>query len=203
MRAVPGRVDRRLRRAAAAAGLLDAAYDVVESPLGPLLLAATDRGLCRIAFAGEGGVDALAALVGRRVMRVPRRLDAARRQLDEYFAGRRREFELPVDFSFLSPFQRLVLGQLARVPYGRVETYGGLAARIGRPRAARAVGGALHRNPIAIVLPCHRVVGADGALVGYAAGLARKRALLELEGALGRGAGRCKEGAGLGTGGQG
>ena len=176
--AVPAELDRRFRDAAAAEGVLDAAYDLVETPLGTLLVAATAHGVCRIAF--EPDVDALAAAAGPRVLRVPSRLAEARRQLDEYFAGARREFDLPVDLH-AAPFQGAVLRELARVPYGAVATYGELARRIGRPTAARAVGGALNRNPVPIVLPCHRVVGASGSLVGYAGGLERKRVLLDLE----------------------
>ena len=104
-----------------------------------------------------------------------------RRELDEYFAGRRRAFDLPVDLR-VAPFHESVLHELARVPYGETTTYGTLAARSGHPRAARAVGTVMNRNPIPIVLPCHRVVGATGALVGYAGGLDRKRTLLAIEG---------------------
>ncbi len=181
---VSAELDSRFRETAAAEGLLDVAYDLADSPVGPLLLAAGERGLCRIAYdpEPEREVERLARAFGARVLRVPRRLDAVRRQLDEYFARARARFELEVDLRPLPPFQRLVLTELGRVPYGQTATYGGLAARIGRPRAARAVGGALNRNPVPIVLPCHRVVGASGTLVGYAGGLDRKRALLELEG---------------------
>ncbi|HEX2110326.1 MAG TPA: methylated-DNA--[protein]-cysteine S-methyltransferase [Gaiellaceae bacterium] len=181
---VPASIDRRFRDAAAESGLLDVAYDVTDSPLGPLLVAATERGVCRIAFAPEAerDLEELARLHGTRVLRSPRPLESVRRELDDYFERRRRAFDLVVDVAALPAFQRLVLEELARVPYGETATYGGLAARIGRPRAARAVGGALNRNPIPIVLPCHRVVGASGKLVGYAGGLERKRALLELEG---------------------
>lgn len=175
---VPTDLDRRFREAAVAEGLLDAAYDLVDSPVGTLLLAATGRGLCRVSFTPD--VDALAAAVGPRVLRVPAELAEARRQLEEYFAGTRREFDLAVDLR-VPAFQHDVLDELARVPYGELSTYGELARRIGRPRAARAVGGALNRNPVPIVLPCHRVVGASGALVGYAGGLDRKRVLLDLE----------------------
>lgn len=177
---LPAELDRRFRAAAAAERLLDAAYDLVESPLGTLLVAASDRGVCRISY--DPDLEALAAAVGPRVLRVPGPLGEARRQLDEYFAGRRRSFELDLDLR-APAFQRDVLRELARVPYGELATYGELARRIGRPRAARAVGGALNRNPLPIVLPCHRVVGASGALVGYAGGLERKRALLALEAA--------------------
>jgi methylated-DNA-[protein]-cysteine S-methyltransferase len=110
-------------------------------------------------------------------------LDDLRRELDEYFAGRRESFDLPLDLR-VAPFHADVLQELARVPYGRTETYGGLARRVGRPRAARAVGTVMHSNPIPIVLPCHRIVGANGSLTGYAGGLDIKRRLLELEGAL-------------------
>lgn len=175
---IPAELDRRFREAAAAEGLLDAAYDLVETPVGTLLVAATARGLCRISYTPD--VDALAAALGPRVLRVPSRLAEVRRQLEEYFAGTRHEFDLPVDLH-VPAFQRDVLGELARVPYGGLATYGDLARRIGRPKAARAVGGALNRNPVPIVLPCHRVVGASGALVGYAGGLDRKRKLLALE----------------------
>jgi methylated-DNA-[protein]-cysteine S-methyltransferase len=176
---IPAELDRGFREAAAAAGLLDAAYDLIETPVGTLLVAATDRGLCRISYTPDP--DAVAAAVGPRVLRVPSQLTEAQRQLDQYFAGDRRSFELEIDLR-AAPFQQAVLRELARVPYGVLASYGELARRIGKPRAARAVGGALNRNPIPIVLPCHRVVGASGALVGYAGGLDRKRALLELEG---------------------
>jgi methylated-DNA-[protein]-cysteine S-methyltransferase len=181
---VPETLDTRFREAAAAAGLLDAAYDLQDSPVGPLLVASTDRGVCCISYTPEESLQALARTRGARVLRVPRRLLTVRRELDEYFDGKRREFDVPVDITFLAPFHRLVLDELARVPYGEVTTYGGLATRIEHPKAARAVGGALNKNPVPIILPCHRVVGASGSLVGYAGGLERKRALLQLEGAL-------------------
>ena len=117
-------------------------------------------------------------------MRVPRRVDQIRRELGEYFDGNRRAFDLALDLTPVAGFNREALRELAHVPYGQVTTYGALAAKIGRPKAARAVGGAMNRNPIPIVLPCHRVVGASGSLVGYAGGLERKEALLRLEGAL-------------------
>jgi methylated-DNA-[protein]-cysteine S-methyltransferase len=176
-------LDLRFREAAASAGLLDLAYDVADSPFGTLLLAATGRGLCRISFDPEPDLDELARSFGARVLRVPGRLDPVQRELDEYFSGNRQEFDVVLDLR-ATPFQEQVLHELARVPFGRVETYGSLAERIGKPHAARAVGGALNRNPIPIVLPCHRVVGSNGSLVGYAGGLDRKLALLRLEGAL-------------------
>ena len=177
-------LDARFRARAADEHLLDVAYDLTDSPVGPLLVATTERGLCRVSFDPEPDreLDELARSHGARVLRSARPLDEVRRELDEYFQRRRTTFDLHVDVASLPPFQRLVLTELARVPYGDVATYGGLAAKIGKPRAARAVGGALNRNPIPIVLPCHRVVGASGRLVGYAGGLERKRALLALEG---------------------
>jgi methylated-DNA-[protein]-cysteine S-methyltransferase len=173
-------LDSRFRAAALAEGIVDVRYDLVDSPVGELLIAQTERGLCRVAFESEGVDEQLAATFGARVLRT--RLERVARELDEYFAGERTSFELRVDLR-AAAFQTAVLEELARVPYGRVETYGGLAAKLGKPRAARAVGGALNRNPIPIVLPCHRVVGASGSLVGYAGGLERKQALLRLEGA--------------------
>jgi methylated-DNA-[protein]-cysteine S-methyltransferase len=182
---IPAEIDRRFREVAAAEGLVDAAYDLVDSPIGPLLVGATSRGLCRISFDADRDPDAelerLADRFGARVLRVPGQLDAVRRQLDDYFEGRRRAFELEVDLTGVPAFQQEVLRELALVPYAETATYGGLAQRIGRPRAARAVGGALNRNPVPIILPCHRIVGASGSLVGYAGGLDRKRALLALE----------------------
>lgn len=185
MTTVPTDLDRRFRAAATAEGLLDVAYDLADSPVGPLLLAATERGLCRVSFDPEPEleVEALARAFGARVLYSPRPLTQTRRELDEYFEGRRHSFDLSVDLSAVPPFQRTVLEELVRVPYGRLETYGGLAKRVGRPRAARAVGGALNRNPVPIVVPCHRVVGSTGQLVGYGGGLERKERLLALEGA--------------------
>lgn len=179
-------LDERFRAAASAAGLLDVAYDVVDSPLGPLFVAATERGVCRIAYDAEPEAEEerLARSFGTRVLRSPRALDEAHRELDGYFERGRRGFELAVDLRPLGDFARSVLDELVRVPYGELTTYGTLAARTGRPRAARAVGSVMNRNPIPIVLPCHRVVGATGKLVGYTGGLERKELLLRLEGAL-------------------
>jgi methylated-DNA-[protein]-cysteine S-methyltransferase len=173
-------LDTRFREAAVASGLVDVRYDVVPSPVGELLLAATPCGLCRISYTVDDADESLAHAFGARVLRAP--LDDVRRELDEYFEGRRRDFDLALDLR-VAPFHEAVLHELARVPYGRLETYGGLAAKVGRPRAARAVGSVMNRNPIPIVLPCHRIVGANGSLTGYAGGLHVKRALLELEGA--------------------
>jgi methylated-DNA-[protein]-cysteine S-methyltransferase len=155
-------LDMRFRDAATRAGLVDAAFDVVDSPVGPLLVAATDRGILRISF------DA----------------DPVRRELDEYFEQRRKSFDLTVDLRGTTPFTVQVLGELALVPYGQTATYGDLAARVGRPRAARAIGMVMNHNPIPIVLPCHRIVGSNGSLTGYGGGLDRKELLLRLEGAI-------------------
>ncbi len=180
---VPTDLDRRFREAAEREQLVDVAYGLADSPVGELLVAVTDRGLCRISYQPDEALDELAVQFGPRVLRLPKRVDAARRELDEYFAGKRRAFAVATDLSPVPPFQRAALEELARVPFGQLITYGRLAARIGRPKAARAVGGAMNRNPIPIVLPCHRVVGANGSLVGYAGGLERKQTLLRLEGA--------------------
>jgi methylated-DNA-[protein]-cysteine S-methyltransferase len=179
-------LDKRFREAAAAAGLLDVAYDLAETPVGTLLVATTERGLCRISFdpQPERAAEWLAETFGVRVLRVAKPVDPVRRQLDEYFEGARTKFELPVDLRQAAPFSRAVLKQLAHVPYGQVTTYGALARAADRPQAARAVGTVMNRNPIPIVLPCHRVVGANGSLVGYGGGLERKEQLLKLEGAL-------------------
>jgi methylated-DNA-[protein]-cysteine S-methyltransferase len=179
-------LDRRFRDAAARESLLDVAYDLVDSPVGTLLIAATERGLCRIAYDAEPEreLDRLADAFGVRVLRSVPPIDPARRQLDEYFEGKRQRFDLAVDLALQADFNRRVLRELARVPYGEVVTYGELAARAARPRAARAVGTIMNRNPLPIVLPCHRVIGANGKLVGYGGGLDRKEALLRLEGAL-------------------
>ena len=178
-------LDERFRAAAAAAGLLDAAFDVVtDTPIGDLLVGVTDHGVCRIHFDPdpERELESLARQFGPRVLRSARPVD--RKQLDEYFAGRRRSFELDWDVRHLPAYNQRVLEELARVEYGRTTTYGTLAAITGNPRAARAVGTVMNRNPIPIVLPCHRVVGAGGKLTGYAGGLERKELLLRLEGAI-------------------
>jgi methylated-DNA-[protein]-cysteine S-methyltransferase len=183
---IPTDLDHRFREAAEREGLVDVANDVAESPIGDLLVAATDRGLCRISYDPQPEREAewLAESFGVRVLRAAKPVDAVRRQLDEYFAGERTEFDLPLDLRPSAPFSRQVLRRLARVPYGEVTTYGTLAREAQRPQAARAVGTVMNRNPIPIVLPCHRVVGANGSLVGYAGGLERKEQLLKLEGAL-------------------
>ena len=177
----------RFREKAEADGLVDVAYGRVEAPFGDFLAAVTPRGLVRLAFlsrADEGAVvDDLARRLSPRVVYAPERLDDVRRQLDEYFAGERRRFELKLDRAFMGPFSRKVLARTARIPYGRVSTYMQVAAGAGSPRAYRAAGNALATNPIPIVVPCHRVVGSDGSLTGYGGGPERKEALLTLEGA--------------------
>jgi methylated-DNA-[protein]-cysteine S-methyltransferase len=179
-------LDRRFRDAAAALGLVDLGFDVVETPIGELVVAASEQGLAAISFDTdpESQLERLARIAGPRVLRSPRSVDSVRRELDEYFEGRRHAFDLPLDLRALPSFTVEVLRELARVPYGETTTYGALAARVGRPRAARAVGTVMNRNRIPIVLPCHRVVGSTGDLVGYAGGLDRKLTLLRLEGAL-------------------
>jgi len=183
MTAVPKALDRRFREAATDAGLVDVSFDVADTQIGPLLLAVTERGLCRISFDPEPDreTETLARTFGVRVLRAPRELDLVRRELDEYFEGRRRAFDLPLDLRGREGFSRDILERLAKVPYGEVTTYKSLAVEAGNPRAARAVGTIMNRNPIPIVLPCHRVVGSNGSLVGYGGGLERKRLLLDLE----------------------
>ncbi len=183
---IPVDLDIRFRDAAVQAGLLDAAYDVIESEVGPLLAAVTDHGLARITYDPDPDLELerLARLAGPRVLRAPRALDETRRELDDYFAGRRKAFDLELDLRGQASFAVAVLGELAKVPYGHTATYGELANRAGSPRAARAVGMVMNRNPIPIVLPCHRIVGASGSLVGYGGGLERKEHLLRLEGAI-------------------
>jgi methylated-DNA-[protein]-cysteine S-methyltransferase len=179
-------LDRRFREAATTLGLLDLGFDVVETPIGPLLVAASDAGLALIRFDPDPAseLERLARIAGPRVLRSPRAVDRARGELDEYFSGRRRAFDLALDLRTLPPFTVAVLEELARVPYGQTTTYGALATRVAHPRAARAVGTVMNRNRIPIVLPCHRVVGSTGDLTGYAGGIDRKVTLLELEGAL-------------------
>jgi methylated-DNA-[protein]-cysteine S-methyltransferase len=181
----PG-LDERFRAAAAAAGLLDVAYDVFDdTAVGPLLVGVTDRGLCRITYDPdpERELDRLARVYGPRVLRSSRSVDRVHRELDEYLEGNRRAFDVDVDLRGQPAFYLRVLGELAHVGYGETTTYGELAARAGNPKAARAVGTVMNRNPVPIVLPCHRVVGANGSLTGYGGGLHRKELLLRLEGA--------------------
>lgn len=172
---------RAFRTRASEEGLVDVGYATVDSPVGSLLVAVSPRGLVRIDFAGEDALDDVASSVSPRILSAP--LDRERRELDEYFAGRRRSFEVPVDWSILRGFTRKVLRQTARLGYGETASYGEVARRAGSPRAARAAGNALGSNPVPIVVPCHRVLHAGGGLGGYGGGLDRKRFLLDLEGA--------------------
>jgi methylated-DNA-[protein]-cysteine S-methyltransferase len=191
--------DRDDRAAAAAAafvdragreGLIDVAYAKVDGPIGTLLVAGTRRGLVKIAFGDNMPHDKvlleLAEDVSPRVLEAPARLDSVRRQLDEYFEGRRTEFDLPLDWKLSHGFGRRVLLQTARIPFGGVSTYKGVAAAAGSPRGARAAGNALGANPIPIVVPCHRVLHSGGGLGGYGGGLDRKEFLLKLEGVAGK-----------------
>jgi methylated-DNA-[protein]-cysteine S-methyltransferase len=166
-------------------GLVDVAWAVEDTPIGPLTLAATPRGLVRIGFGGEDDMlDELAETVSPRVVHLPARLDDPRRQLDEYFAGRRRHFEVALDRQLSHGYRRTVLEALSDVPYGQTVSYRDLAERTGNPKASRAVGSAMATNPIPIVVPCHRVLRTGGALGGYGGGLDVKVWLLRLEGAL-------------------
>ena len=171
----------------AATAPADVHYALVDSPVGTLVAAATPRGLATLSYEDfHGGVDAvldsLATKLSPRMLEAPARLDDVRRELDEYFEGRRQEFELPIDWSLSHGFFRRVLKQTARIDYGSVGTYSEMARRAGSPRAVRAAGNALGSNPIPIVVPCHRVVGTNGQLTGYTGGLHRKIALLQIEG---------------------
>lgn len=172
--------------AAAAAGLLDVAYASFDSPLGTLLLAATPRGLVRLAYlAGEDETETLeqlAATLSPRVLASPRQLDQPRRELDQYFAGRRRQFEFPLDWQLSRGFARRVLQATAAIPYGSTSTYKQVAGDAGNDRASRAAGNALGSNPIPIIVPCHRVLHSGGTLGGYTGGVDKKRLLLAVEG---------------------
>ena len=176
-----------LARRSNQAGLLDVAYAELDSPIGELLVFVTPRGLLRIKYADEpieGVLAEVADRVSPRILRAPSRTDEVRRELDGYFALRRQRFDLPIDWSLVRGFAGGVLRQTARIPFGDVRSYGQVAAQAGSPRAARAAGNALGSNPIPIVVPCHRVLHADGKLGGYSGGLDRKRFLLALEGSL-------------------
>ncbi len=174
---------------AAAAGLLDLAYATLDTPVGRLLLASTEHGLVRLAYLDstddeEAVLGKLAARLSPRILAAPRRLDEPRRELDEYFAGRRTRFEVPLDWSLTRGFGRGVLEATARLPFGSVSTYKAIASQAGSPRASRAAGNALGANPIPIIVPCHRVLHSTGGLGGYTGGLDRKRRLLRIEGVL-------------------
>jgi methylated-DNA-[protein]-cysteine S-methyltransferase len=168
-------------------GLLDVAYTEFDSPVGKLLLAATPRGLVRVTFpveAPEKVLEQLAESVSPRVLESPAKLDGVRRELSDYFDGRRRKFDLPLDWQLTRGFYRKVLRATARIPYGQTRSYGEMANKAGSPRAVRATGTALGSNPLPIIVPCHRVLRSGGALGGYGGGIEVKQRLLELEGAL-------------------
>ncbi|HZB50929.1 MAG TPA: methylated-DNA--[protein]-cysteine S-methyltransferase [Mycobacteriales bacterium] len=178
------RLHARLATAAADAGLLDVAYRTLDTPYGPLLLAATERGLVRVAWSREGHDRVLAQLadrVSRRILRAPARLDRAAREIEEYLDRRRTAFDLPLDLRLAAGFRRAVLDRLTEVGYGRTVSYGQLAAAAGSPRAVRAVGTACATNPLPLVVPCHRVVRGDGSPGQYNGGPEVKQALLGLE----------------------
>jgi methylated-DNA-[protein]-cysteine S-methyltransferase len=184
--AVLGRLHRRLERAANSDGLLDIAYRTLDTPVGSLLLAATDVGLVRVAYDvqdHDAVLATLAASVSPRILRAPARLDDAARQIDEYFAKRRTHFEVPVDLRLADGFRRAVIEHLRDIGYGHRESYAAVAVAVGSPNAVRAVGTACARNPLPVVIPCHRVVRSDGSTGQYAGGAAAKSALLDLEAA--------------------
>ena len=176
-----------LAQRADAQGLLDVGYSQYDSPLGPITVFVTPRGLVRLAYDDEPmdqQLGAVAADVSPRVLASPERTDAVRRELDEYFAGSRRQFGVAIDWQSLRGFRRDVLRATAEIPFGSVSSYGQIARAAGSPRAHRAAGTALGSNPVPIVVPCHRVLHAGGGLGGYTGGLDRKRFLLRLEGAI-------------------
>lgn len=184
--AAQARLHARLTAAAERDGILDVAYRTVESPVGPLLLAATAEGLVRVAFSIEDPDEVLGALAGDispRILAAPARLDPVAREFDEYFSGRRRRFDVPVDLRLARGFRREVLQHLTEIPYGGTRSYAQVAAAAGSPRAVRAVGTACARNPLPLVVPCHRVVRSDGTTGHYRGGDAAKRVLLALEAA--------------------
>lgn len=167
-------------------GVLDVAYRTVDTPVGSLLLAATGEGLVRVAYAREGHDDVLATLATRispRILRAPGRLDDVSRQLDEYFSGARRLFELPLDLRLAKGFRLTVLAHLPAIAYGHTESYAQVAAAAGSPKAVRAVGSACATNPLPVIVPCHRVVKSDGSFGGYVGGPEAKRTLLTMEAA--------------------
>lgn len=179
---------RQLARRAADEGLLDVAYGVYDSPLGPLTVMVTPRGLVRLSYPGEridDQLEELAARISPRILEAPERTDEVRRQLDAYFAGRSHGFDVPIDWRLVRGFAGDVLRATARIPFGSVSSYREIAAEAGSPNAYRAAGNALGSNPVPIVVPCHRVLHAGGGLGGYTGGIDRKRYLLRLEGVLG------------------
>lgn len=180
------RLHARLERAAEAEGLLDVAYTTVDSPVGRLLLAATPKGLVRVAYEREDHdrvLESLGEKLSPRVLRAPKRLDDAARELDEYFDRKRRSFDLTVDLALSHGFRQLVQQHLPEIGYGQTRSYKEMAEMVGNPKAVRAVGTACATNPLPVVVPCHRVLRTDGTLGGYIGGLEAKTALLELEAA--------------------
>ena len=180
------RLHARLAATALDAGILDVAFRTVDTPLGALLLAATDQGLVRVAYAREDHdrvLQQLADMVSPRVLRAPARLDLAAREIEEYFGGRRTRFDLPLDFRLSAGFRRTVLAQLPDIAYGTTATYAAIAAAAGNPKAVRAVGSACATNPLPLVVPCHRVVRSDGTIGQYVGGVDAKQTLLTLEAA--------------------
>jgi methylated-DNA-[protein]-cysteine S-methyltransferase len=183
---VIGEARERLLAKAKKEGLTTVGYDVIGSPLGPLWVAIGPKGVTTIHYGGEpseGELRRLVRVYGPGVVPDHRRSSALARELDEYFTGTRRAFDIDVDLSGLTPFQTKILAATAKIPFGSVSTYQAVARKAGNEKASRAAGGALNQNPIPIVVPCHRVVGSNGSLVGYAGGLDVKRRLLALEGA--------------------
>ncbi|MGK2868492.1 MAG: methylated-DNA--[protein]-cysteine S-methyltransferase [Mycobacterium sp.] len=181
------RLHHRLETAAQNAGVLDVAYRTLDTAVGPLLLAATQAGLVRVAFIdqtpAETELAALAQRISARVLHAPERLDEAATEIDEYLAGRRTRFDLTLDLQLTDGFRRQVVEHLREIGYGRRESYATVAAAVGNPKAVRAVGSACARNPLPLVIPCHRVVRTDGSIGQYAGGMAAKATLLELEAA--------------------
>ena len=189
-RAFPGhpadlrRLHARLAEAAQRDGILDVAYRTVDSPVGPLLLAATEAGLVRVAYASEDHDAVLQALADRispRILAAPARLDVPARELDEYFAGLRRSFDLPLDWRLSAGFRRAVLSHLPEIGYGQTASYAAVARLAGNPKAVRAAATACATNPLPVVVPCHRVIYSDGRAGRYLGGPEAKRALLTLE----------------------
>jgi methylated-DNA-[protein]-cysteine S-methyltransferase len=191
-RAFPGdpgdlrRLHARLAAAAQREGILDVAYWTIDSPVGPLLLAATEAGLVRVAYASEDHDAVLQTLADRispRVLNAPARLEAAARELDEYFAGRRQSFDLPLDWRLSAGFRLSVLSHLGEIGYGHTASYAAVAALAGNPKAVRAAATACATNPLPVVVPCHRVIYSDGRIGRYLGGPEAKRSLLTLEAA--------------------
>lgn len=176
----------RLAVAADRDGILDVAYRIVDSPVGPLLVAATDQGLVRVAYASEGHdavLQQLADKISPRILHAPTRLDTVARELDEYFARIRRTFDIALDWRLSAGFRSTVLHHLPEIGYGHTASYAAVAQLAGNPKAVRAVGTACATNPLPVVVPCHRVVRSDGAIGGYLGGVEAKRVLLDLESA--------------------